>query len=239
MISLRVLAVVLGSSLIGGTLSAKKITVDPERMITIYGAIDSSVFQKSLQLLAFSPVTNEKKEPITILVNSPGGMVGPGLGFIDTMGQAKARGYRLDCVTAVYAASMAFQILAHCSNIYTLPHAKLLFHPPAVVTTQPLRAFDMAYLFGELMTLEKLLAEELISLFGFEREMFFNHFAPETLWEARVLAQHTRRITIVTDVLGIDKELLTTRNPSASFRQNNIRAKHGEFIYIAPNHPSL
>lgn len=192
---------------------AKTFTANPERTILVIGPIEGNILTEADLLLKLSPVTSEKKEPITILVNSPGGRVDTGMFFINQMQISQRRGYVINCVSGYMAASMGFQILAHCDNVYTLKFTKLLFHPPSYMTNQPLNLRDLEYLLGEIKDTEKDLRDELLEKFRFPIGMFDYHFNRETMWEAYRLARYTKKIQIVSDVYGLDAFLIKRQRP--------------------------
>jgi ATP-dependent protease ClpP protease subunit len=192
---------------------SKTFTADPARTLSIIGPIESGILTEAERLLSLSPVTSEKKQPITILVNSPGGRVDTGMFFINQMQISQKRGYVLNCVSGFMAASMGFQILAHCDNVYTLKFTKLLFHPPAYMTSQALNLRDLEYLLGEIKHTEHDLRQELLEKFRFPIGMFDYHFNRETMWEAYRLATYTKKIQIVSDVYGIDDILIKRQKP--------------------------
>jgi ATP-dependent protease ClpP protease subunit len=222
---------------------SKSYKVDPTRLISIIGTVEMNVVDEADKLLALSPMTGGSKLPITILVNSPGGRVDTGMFFINQMQVSKSRGYKLNCVSGYMAASMGFQILAHCDNVYTLKHTKLLFHPPSYMTNQPLDQRALEYLLGEVKETEKDLRQELLEKFGFSIGMFDYHFLHETMWEAYVLAQHTKKIQIVQNIEGIDSLLFKRHrmgNMLDFLRQLNIsrlvfKSIDPRIMYIHPS----
>lgn len=238
---MKKLVILLG--FISQTIYAKSYTVNPARLITIIGEIGTNVITEADKLLQLSPAIEGRKESITILVNSPGGRVDTGMFFVNQMQISKQRGYTLNCVSGYMAASMGFQILAHCNNVYTLRHTKLLFHPPAYMTAQPLNQKDLEYLLGEVKQIEADLRSELLINFRFNIGMFDYHFHRETMWEAYRLAQYTSKLQIVDNILGVDPllfkrqrvlnlmDLLRHLNPSIEF----FKAVDPRIMYIHPS----
>lgn len=98
-----------------------------ERKIFIEGEIDSESaceFIKKIMLL-----TNEdKKMPIDVLINSPGGEINSGLLMYDVIQAAQAP-IRMFCVGHAYSMGA---VLFACGNHgrYMLPHSELMIHEP-------------------------------------------------------------------------------------------------------------
>lgn len=123
---LIVLASLFSSACFAGDLS-----LDPARTVTINGMIGNS------NILRFTPALMKMSEnttkPINLIINSPGGDVITGFLFINVMEELKAKGIHLRCFVPGLAASMAFQILVHCSERHTLDRAVLLWHRVRVI----------------------------------------------------------------------------------------------------------
>jgi ATP-dependent protease ClpP protease subunit len=77
---------------------------------------------------AMDKLAAKSKEPIDFIVNSPGGDVITGFLFINRMEALRAKGVTIRCWIPEVAASMAFQILLHCDERYSLSKAFLLWH---------------------------------------------------------------------------------------------------------------
>jgi len=234
---------ILLSLIFSGVAYGKTYTANPQRTILIIGEIETNILKEADHLLKLSPISSSQKEPITILVNSPGGRVDTGMFFINQMQISQQRGYVLNCVSGIMAASMGFQILAHCDNVYVLKHTKLLFHPPSYLTNAPLTEKDLAYLLGEIKEIEHDLRSELLIKFRFNIAMFDYHFQRETMWEAYRLAKYTKKIQIVTDVINLDTFLLKlTRPPSLLDLLRQARPRNYFVPTISPRimyiHPS-
>lgn len=69
----------------------------------------------------------DKKEPIHIYINSPGGSVTAGLAILDTMRLVKSKVYTY-CIGL--AASMGAILLSSGDKRYIVPHAEVMIHQP-------------------------------------------------------------------------------------------------------------
>jgi len=98
---------------------------DAGRTIDIRGAIDGNIL-RSASLL--EKLTVSDKSPVSLIINSPGGAVLPGIQFVSAMRIAKSRGVKLRCFVPVMAASMAMIIFNECNERYALDNALFLWH---------------------------------------------------------------------------------------------------------------
>lgn len=207
---------------------AETVTVDNKRLVEVIGVVDSGIISEATRMLSMAAPTTKNKKDIWLLVNSPGGMVDPGLVFINSMEIARKRGYKLRCTVGVLAASMAFQILSHCDSIYALPNSKLLFHPVRIQGT--FTKDQLAYYLDSIISIEQDMNKQLLDYFKFDKTLFNYHYQMETLWESYQLAEHTDKITIVEDIQGTDK-LFTYQKPRGFFFQINQG-----IVYIMPSY---
>lgn len=208
---------------------ANTLTLDPDRTVEVIDIIDGSILGEAQKLEQFSLASTD---PIYLLINSPGGLVIAGSSFIDSMLVAKKRGAPLICITGIMAASMAFNILVHCDERYALRHAKLLFHPIRIRTSQPLTARMLLEAYRDLNRYEKYLQGGLRHMLGVSREWFSYHYRAETMWEAEQLIEETRKgwLSIVDDVKGTDK-LFTIDRPRGILRLELQQRGPYELVY--------
>lgn len=195
--------------------NASTLTVNPKRLIEVIDVIDGSILESARQL---DKLSQDSKEPVYILLNSPGGETIPGYSFADAMIAAHERGTRLVCVTGVLAASMAFNLMAYCDERYALPHAKLLFHPVRISSREGLTLADMDVVSPQMRRLEAANKKALVAMMGVNKTWFNLHYAAETLWEAQDLVDQTngKWLTIVQDIHGVSK-LFTIEKPKTMF----------------------
>jgi ATP-dependent protease ClpP protease subunit len=177
------------------------LTLDRTRLVEVIGAIDgSSVFQaQQINILA-----TKSKAPIYLLINSPGGSVMFGYTVIDAMHAAQARGVKLVCATGMLAASMAFNMLLECNEVYALKHAKLLFHP---VKSQGVFGQEEAEMSGvEMKEMDRRIIDRTGEVTGMTEAIVRKHYFRETLWEAYVLqkASSYNWMTLVDTIDGSD-----------------------------------
>lgn len=205
---------------------SKSVTLNKERTVEVIGVVDTEIINQASKLLELVPESEGTRKPVWLLVNSPGGMVDPGLIFINAMEIAKKRGYKLKCAVGVLAASMAFQILAHCNKIYSLPNAKLLFHPVRIGGT--FTKEQLEYYLNSIKDIEDKMNTRLLRYFKFNEEMFYYNYHYETMWEANRLAEETRKIIIVDDIKGTKKLFKYQRPRFFFFMTTGIK-------YIMPN----
>lgn len=175
------------------------------RTIRISGEIGASILTVASRVERLSA---ESKEPINLIINSPGGGVATGLQMVEAMHIAQARGVTVRCAVTNLAASMAFIILAECDERFALANSLLLFHPArAMLMFATLKAEDAKYMGEELAAINAEVCDRLELSMGVasakHKEWFDYHFRNETMWTAsRLIKQVPRRnwITIVSDI---------------------------------------
>lgn len=187
---------------------SKKLYVNPSRLIKVLGAVGPDIVKKANQLLALADST---KEPIYVLINSPGGSVRVGNVFIDAMTMAKSRGVQIKCLTSIYAASMAFSIFANCSEKYVLANTQLLFHPARIGLFGVYTAEEFELMHKELKKIDNRLQDFLLRELEIDKEVMLKAYYDEKWWEAEELQKATRKgwLNIVDDVVGIDSTLFS------------------------------
>lgn len=99
-------------------------TADPARTIFVSDVIMGTMTPQVLQL---AMMALESKEPVTIVIDSPGGDVNAGQEFITAMNMAKSKGLPLVCV-AKDALSMGMAIFNACDERYAVKDGQLLWH---------------------------------------------------------------------------------------------------------------
>ena len=166
----------------------------------IAGVINQQMPDLADQLLA----TAATQPVVDIVINSPGGSVMYGFMFINAMDLARARGTVVRCTVTNFAASMAFQLLAHCSERYALRYAQLLWHPVRMsgqITLTPALAVVLA---EDLRRVESTLVDDLRSAFKTSDKDFWYHYTQESLLTTdEVLAVAPGYLTVLDDVTGL------------------------------------
>jgi ATP-dependent protease ClpP protease subunit len=164
-------------------------TVQANRVVAIRGVIArGNLLPLGNQLLAWSH--KAPNVPVDIVIDSPGGDVGTGFLFVNQLEAVRARGTRVRCWVPTLAASMAFQILVHCDERYTLDHSWLLWHGVRVFGTggEPITAESALDLARELTRLNSTILRELNATLGLPAATVRFHFLKETLHVGRDLA---------------------------------------------------
>jgi ATP-dependent protease ClpP protease subunit len=229
--NIKAIALAVVAALAWSTSSpAETVKLNPKRLIEIIDAIDGSAIE---QAQALHDMASKSKEPIDILINSPGGAVIPGYMFTDAMDAARAKGVKIRCAVGVLAASMAFNTLAHCDERYALRHAALLFHPPRIFARGPMTAGTLEAAARDLNRIIASSTQELIDMLGMNRSKFAMHFNEETLWTAEQLLAESGHdwIRIVDDIKGSNKVFTHQKPQLMLFFRSSTKY---EILHISP-----
>lgn len=205
------------------TAYGKTINFNKDRLIEIIDVIDEETFIRVPGLIY--QMSQTSKEPIYMMINSPGGEVVAGATVIDAMTTAQSTGIKFICGSGVMAASMAFSILAHCDERYTLKNTKLLFHPISM-TGRVIFKHLRAELESEELE-EDAFIDKLIETMGVERDFFMRHYMNETLWAAHVLKRYAPKFIEVVDNITGSSKLFTVIKPKPFlfFQGNQVTPK--------------
>lgn len=161
-------------------------TLNPERTIVVSGPITGSIVGPVIDTMN-KLALKDKDAPIDIVISSPGGSLVAGYLIVDRMEALRAEGVLFRCVVRSVAASMAFQMLLHCDERYSTPHAFLLWHPVRVFYQGALTA-DLAKVAAVQMAhSDKMIRDELYSNLPLPKSVIDWHFTNETLHHARNL----------------------------------------------------
>ena len=117
--------------LLTGNNSIKKNLAIYQRKILINSDItNESVTEAIYYLYTLMDLDREEgtKEPINILLNTPGGSVWDGLILVSLIEQMKDMGYTINTTAIGTAASMGFVIFITGSNRYSYRHAQFMLH---------------------------------------------------------------------------------------------------------------
>jgi ATP-dependent protease ClpP protease subunit len=171
--------------------SAAPPTVNATRAVVIAGPIArGNLAPLGNRLLALS--TSDPKTPVDVILDSPGGDVVTGYMFVSQLEAVRARGTTVRCFVPTLAASMAFQILVHCDERYTLDYAFLLWHRVRVFGIEtPITAPLAGELSKELQRMDTLIFRELVGALGDDLDVddISYHFERETLHIGQGLAE--------------------------------------------------
>lgn len=199
-------------------------TVKKDRLLKITGAIEIGEVEIAQTIHELTDL-GKSPEPIYLSINSPGGSVMAGMLIVDSMEQAKLRGVKFHCVVGAVAASMAFQILAHCDYRYAMPNANLLFHSVAIAGQIKLTPADADYIASQLTIANNKLDRDLLTYMPMDMETYNYHKGRETLWNPQELnrAMGKKWITVVGRVEGGVTNLYRFLKPSMfSFMRGEI-----------------
>lgn len=175
----------------------------------------------------------ESKSPITIVINSPGGSVVSGMGFINDMRNARAMGVELNCYVLDMAASMAFQILTECNNRYAMKTSYLLWHGVRTGIDGILTAQTAAQLAKELERMDKLVLDQLVDKLHLSYSDILYHFNAETLWYGYQLADEDPRFIKVSNAFP---EVVSKLGKAVKMKQPSLLdllfGEQGDYIYM-------
>ena len=150
---------------------------------------------------ALRSLVSQGHTTVKLVINSPGGSVYAGLQFINAMIAAQAKGVKIKCYVGGMAASMAFQIFAHCNKRYATRYALLLFHP--ATTNVYGNARELAYTADRLATIEGALIPVLTEALKMDKDLFMYHYKNQTLWTAEELSEVSPNfLQILSDIPG-------------------------------------
>lgn len=187
---LSLCALLLSSSAFGSTFVA-----NPDRTVYLRGPVADNALTIATNI---EKLSRAGSQPIDMIINSPGGSIITGLQIISAMEVAKQRGITIRCFVPMLAASMGFQVFAHCSERYVLEQSLLLWHPARIfVLFGAFTSGELLYQGRELKKIEAPLARYLIRVMGVDTKFFNYHYRHETLWLARDLRKETDFFEIV------------------------------------------
>ena len=219
---MKFLSLAFAALLFSGPCFAKSSpTLDPKRTLTIVGEVGGNMIPLAQRMVELSKTPGD----IDIVISSPGGSVAAGTFFITALELARARGSNVRCYVTGLAASMAFQIFAHCDERYALPTAYLLWHPVRagffMASFTPDQAAQLA---EDLKRTEKWATNDLISRFFEHREKYFwKHYHAETLFIAEDLAKEVPGLVdIVDDVPGANQVIPEQSGGAKEVRRNDM-----------------
>lgn len=211
---------VAASAACSGPASAQTITLNSKRLVEVIDVIDGGVLAQAQQVAVLAAAS---KEPIDFLINSPGGGVLAGYMLVDSMDAARKEGVKIRCAVGVLAASMAFNLLAHCDERYALRHAALLFHPPRIFAKGPMTAADLDRASEDLKRIITKSTGELVSMVGMPESVFYKHFNEETMWTAEQLVDESPNdwLQVVDNIKGSELVFTFQRPRFSIFGQRN------------------
>ncbi len=216
----------MGASAFADTLLVK----DSKRTVTIDKEITGDVLlqaQKVVELAAIS------KEPIYIVLNSPGGSVMAGNIFISAVHLAQERGITVVGVSTVMAASMAFNILTECNERYVLENTLLLFHPVGTMIMGVVKAQEAGKLAEDMDKLDQHELAILDKALNMDKAEIRENYYAEHMWtgEELNLATHGKFLHVVKDIKGLKQVFLSEeQQQKAEATKAQIRLNQAEVI---------
>lgn len=177
-----------------------------------------------------------RRAPVDIIINSPGGDVITGFVFISQMEEAKANGLYVRCIVKDFAASMAFGILVHCDERHVLANSFLLWHRARIfvmgaILTEPVTKSIMTQL-GLLDN--QILAEVLAAMPDANADEVKYHFEIETLHTGSSLAVTSPGFAEVhTSIPGLAAAVSRATQKVDNKGKRKAQFKPGQIVYIS------
>lgn len=175
---------------------------------------------------------DDSDEPIDLIINSPGGEVTTGFLFINVMEQAKQMGATIRCFVPGMAASMAFQILIHCDERYTLNKSFLLWHRARTMSAGAVTAVDATELARQLQSLDTVILDECESALGLDFATVTFHFEQQTLHVGSNLAAMAPKFIQSFDAIPGLMDALTGRKTPHAPIAGSAQFRPGSLIYM-------
>lgn len=220
------------------------VKVNKERTMIIDGIIAGPGLVK-LGAALIDMANTDVTKPIDIVINSPGGSVTSGFLFINQMEAAKGLGATIRCFVPNLAASMAFQILVHCSERYTLDRAFLLYHRVRVVlggglfsTGETVTSPMAKALAVDLGRMDQVIFNECLAVLNMPYHAVSYHFEHETFHVGQTMATEAPGfINSLSYVEGLYEALGDKSLPRMeTLRGDKSRSlfNNNEIVYIMP-----
>ena len=217
-------------------------TFAPERSVYIQGVIQRNNLEPlgvRILELADTKTLPGDRQPIDIIINSPGGEVYSGLRFLNYMREVTSRGYTMRCFVGHMAASLAFQILLYCNQRFALSGSILLWHRVrafyrGAITAPAARDIALA-----LQRIDNYFEYDLFHVMTeMPKALIKYHREHETMHIAKALSaempQFIQTYDNIPNLLEADKmsQVLTSRMP---FIFGDIDIQDPEILYIYKN----
>ena len=216
--------------------AAPALRVNQERAVGIDTEIARNMSGVQAKLLAFA--ADGTGTPVDIVLDSPGGSVFTGFQFVNAMEEVKGRGITIRCFVNGIAASMAFQILVHCNERYSLSRSFLLWHGVRTGVRGPVTSRTAAALHADLAAIDKVILGELRESLGISEEEMQFHFNQETLHIGDNLAtmapkfiQSYKYISGLNEALSNPKVVRTSQAQSLEFLFNGTGDGDIQYLY--------
>lgn len=180
-----------------------RLVLDPATLVEIVGPIEMS----ALDIADAIHSKGIEQGKVDLFINSPGGVIFFGMQIINAVREVRARGGVVRCVVGTLAASMAFQILAECTERYAFPYSLLLFHRPSGAAKEGSTAQTFQQHASELQEQEAVLLSVLEASLGMDPDLFRRSLDAEKMWYAYTLQRHARYgwLTLIQTLDGVSR----------------------------------
>ena len=162
-------------------------------------------------------------EPVSLIIDSPGGSIIAGNLIINAVDNLKSKGIQVNCYVTGMAASMAFQILLHCSNRYALPYSMFLWHSARIMNGGVLTSTAALELAQALDYVDRGLVGDMINTMKGDTQEILRHYRSETMHladQVNALSPNFLKVESTLhnsfDLLE-DKEVLTSETKNTFF----------------------
>jgi ATP-dependent protease ClpP protease subunit len=189
-----------------GAATAKTLEIDATRVIEVNGVVNDTILKSANKLIKLADVS---LDPVTIVINSPGGYVSSGMQFVTAMRLLQRRGVLLRCVVPTAAASMAFIIFNECDERYAFQTSSLLWHGVRVSISGTFTIRDLKVMTRSMQRIAAGLDHNLLANLKIRTGLFYYYYHNNSWIPAKHLNQITKGnyLTLIDDVTGYDKLL--------------------------------
>jgi len=213
---LIILLVIMSTHLAEAKSPPLQLKVQKERAVVIAGPIGrGNIIPLGAELLKF---TEKSKQPVDIIINSPGGELMTGKMFLSFIEAVKSKGVKIRCFVPGVAASLAFTILVHCDERYALESGLLLWHGARVILNfQPITAELAQSLYNELTEANGLILKDILRALepGLSRQRILQAFLEEKMWAAGELeAASPKFLKVYKHIPGLLETIMDPNVPS-------------------------
>lgn len=163
----------------GGAEAASRVArLDPETTLSLLGEVD--VGSAAAILDGMAKIEAKKNNSVTLVIDSPGGFVDPGLRVVVALRSFQARSGKVRCIVTGEAMSMAYYILGACGERLVMARSQLLWHPIRIGVRGGLTGEAALAIGQSLLAFEQSMKEEMINEMGVDPDWFDMHWRAET-----------------------------------------------------------
>ncbi len=161
----------------------KTLKLDPKRTISLVGEV---TMDQVGRVMSLAMMALESKEPVNILIDSPGGAVAGGEILMEAMRKLTSHGVVVRCITQ-NAMSMAMYLQTECSERYAMPNSQFLWHPVRASGFDRLTAEEAQQVADELKVLDEKYNGPMQDALGMDDEPYWAAWKAEKVWPAAEL----------------------------------------------------